>query len=39
MIFVLQKEKKWKEVSSYIRLPGNQNLIVQEAARNQGAYF
>lgn len=36
---IKDKEKKWKEVSSYIRLPGNQNLIVQEAARNQGAYF
>ncbi|XP_062594097.1 ADP-ribose pyrophosphatase, mitochondrial-like [Saccostrea cucullata] len=36
---IKDKEKKWKEVSSYLRLPGNQNLIVQEAARNHGAYY
>ncbi|XP_048781107.2 transient receptor potential cation channel subfamily M member-like 2 isoform X2 [Ostrea edulis] len=36
---IKDKEKKWKEVSSYLRLPGNQNLIVHEAARNQGAYY
>nr|XP_022342149.1 transient receptor potential cation channel subfamily M member 1-like isoform X1 [Crassostrea virginica] len=36
---IKDKERKWKEVSSYLRLPGNQNSIVQEAARSQGAYY
>nr|XP_022305861.1 transient receptor potential cation channel subfamily M member 1-like [Crassostrea virginica] len=36
---IINKEKRWKEVSSYLHLPGNQNLIVQETARMHGAYY
>ncbi|XP_061181386.1 transient receptor potential cation channel subfamily M member-like 2 [Saccostrea echinata] len=36
---IVNKEKRWKEVSSYFHLPGNQNLIVQETARINGAYY
>lgn len=36
---IVQKEKRWKEVSSYLHLAGNQNLILQETARINGAYY
>ncbi|XP_055996761.1 transient receptor potential cation channel subfamily M member-like 2 [Ostrea edulis] len=36
---IVNKEKIWKEVSSYLHLNGNQNLIVQETARIHGAYY
>ncbi|XP_060064853.1 transient receptor potential cation channel subfamily M member-like 2 [Ylistrum balloti] len=36
---VKEKEKKWKEASSYTKLYGNQDMIVKEAALLHGAYY
>ena len=38
-IFLLQENSvKWKEVSPYVKMFGNETVIVQEAARIHDAY-